>query len=89
MIDKINISKIIGISGFSNNGRPVADKAKSEKASDINFSAQASLLQKMMESEPPKVDLQKVEQLKQAIERGEYEIDYNKLANLLVDQNLD
>lgn len=88
MIDKINISQICKVTGYGNqNNKLVGAKKQGSNESNVEFSIEANMLQSIMSEPPQEVSPARLDAIKEAITNGEYKIDYDKLADTLLEQS--
>lgn len=84
-----SILKSIGQNSSTNAAKKVAPAEKTAETSDnLKLSLQGLNLQKLSESGVPEISQAKLETLKSAIADGSYKVDYDKLAQALIEQNI-
>lgn len=91
MINKINISQVSRVTGQTVNDKkqPNTQATNTGDEAEFQLSGEASKLQSILNTPPEEISTAKLEEIRQAIISGEYQVDYDKLAKNLLGEPLD
>ncbi len=87
MINDIKLSQIRQVQNQiaeKSKNQVVSGSQTNEDSDTIEFSANGKMFQQLVDSAPPAADPERMAALQLAIANGEYQVDYDKLADVLL-----
>lgn len=90
MINNINLTKISRVTeqSSSSNRQVASNKSGKVDADDVEISESTQLLSEMIEQSETEISAEQLDVIKREIRQGNYLIDYEALAEAIMDQSL-